>query len=384
MSTTEAHTVTRGKFEEDASDEHITAFFNPIKTHRENALRQIRAESGWSPGMWDQLDAAAGIASGDGDEEIEAASPMPYRMGIDYEMQGLDEQFRQSTVMDVLSGSGFGIASDLSSYAYVRTLEGGRMEADTAMDVRNETTQDRERNAIDGVVQPLNYVTYELGGREMEVKRAYGEDPEARPAREARRALNRKEHEILYNGWGGSFEVDGLNFTIGGLDSTDTDKVLQAPGSSGWDTPSNVLDDVDALHKAIEQQTDVVDEDDVPLVSQVGGLVMVPFKLWGSVMREDYETSATDEPLIERLNRKYPYLTWVPAPRLDSDTAIMMLNDPRYFGVVNAQGVTNTAWDIDGGAARKFRLVSSRIPWVRAQPDGINGIVRMTGISSGV
>ena len=380
-----AHTVTHDDFQDGATDEHITAFFNPMKTYRERALKQIRAQSGWSPEVWNSLDAAAGIASTDADgETVEAASPMPYRMGIDYEMEGLDEQFRRSTVMDVLSGSGFGISSDLSSYVYVRTLKGGRMQADTAMDVRGETVQDGDRNGIDGVAQPLNYVTYELGGREMEVKRAYGEDPEARPAREARRALNRREHEVLYNGWGETFEIEGLNFTVGGLDSTNTDKVLQAPNSSGWSSAANVLSDVDALHTTIEQQTDVVDTDDVPLVSQVGALVMVPYKLWGSVMRQNYETSATDEPLIERLNRKYPYLNWVPAPRLDSDTAIMLLNDPRYFGVVNAQGVTNTAWDIDGGAARKFRLVSSRIPWVRAQPDGINGIVRMTGISTGV
>ena len=119
-----------------------------------------------------------------------------------------------------------------------------------------------------------------------------------------------------------------------------------------------------------------------PISETSGGLVMVPYTLWGNVMRQDYESSATDEPLIDRLNRKYPYLTWVPAPRLNEDHVIMLLNDPRYFGVVNAQGVTNTAWDVDGGASRKHRLVSSRIPWVRAQPGGVNGIVQLTGVSS--
>jgi hypothetical protein len=383
MSTTDARTVTHDDFQDDASDDHITAFFNPIEEYREKALRKIRAKSGHSPDVWTKLDAAAGIASTDEDgEKIEAASPMPHRMGIDYEMNGLDEQFIRSTVMDVLAGSGFGIPSDLSSYVYARPLQAGRMEAETAMDVQGTTTQDRERNALDGVAQPINYVTYKLGGREMEVRRAYGEDPEARPAREARRALNRREHGVLYNGWGGTFEMEGLSFTIGGLDNPSSDAVLTAANSAGWSDPSNVLSDHDALHDTIEQQTDVVDEDDVPLVSEIGALVMVPYTLWGNVMRQDYESSATDEPLIDRLNRKYPYLTWVPAPRLNEDHVIMLLNDPRYFGVVNAQGVTNTAWDVDGGASRKHRLVSSRIPWVRAQPGGVNGIVQLTGVSS--
>lgn len=380
---TEAHTQTQEAFQEDASGQHLTAFFNPFKQYRENALKQIRASSGWSPEAWEKLDAAAGIPVGEEREEVEASSPMPYGMGVNFEADGLDEQFVRSPVMDMLANSGFGISASLSDYVYARPLKSGRMEAETAMNPRSDSTQDSERNGLDGIPLPVNFVTYKLDGREMEVRRAYGDDPEERPAREARRALNRREHSVLFNGWGGQFESEAGVFTIGGIDSTDTDKVLQATASSGWNTdPNNLLDDIDALHNTVEQQSDVVDTDDVPLVSEVGGIVLVPNKLWGNVSRENYETSATDEPITDRLQRKYPYLTFMPAPRLDDDTAILMLNDPRYFGVVNAQGVTNTAWDIDGGAARKFRLVSSRIPWVRAQPDGVNGIARITGISA--
>ena len=378
----EAQTVRNEAFQndlDDATDRHLTAFFNPIETYRENALREIRASSGWSPGAWEKLDAAAGIKSG-GDEEIEAAA-MPYRMGVNFAQEGLDEQFVNSTVMDVLSGSGFGVSASLSDYVYARPLKSGRMEADTAMNYRTESRQDLDTNGLDGVPLPVNIVTYEIDAREMEVKRAYGEDPEARPAREARNALNRSEHSILYNGWGNDFDTEAGTFSIGGLDSTDATKVLQAGASAGWQDEQEVLDNIDALHTLIETQSDdVINEEDVPLVSETGAMVMVPRKKWGMVMRDDYETSATDEPLTERLDRKYPYINFVPAPRLDSDTAIMLLNDPRYFSIVNAQGVTNTAWDIDGGAARSFRVLSSRIPWVRAQPDGINGVARITGI----
>jgi hypothetical protein len=169
---------------------------------------------------------------------------------------------------------------------------------------------------------------------------------------------------------------------VAGLDS-DVDQILQASGSGGWTAdPNNILEDFDELHDTIEDQTDVVDEDDVPLVSEVGGWVLVPRPMWGEYSREDYETSATDEPVSERIARKYDYLNVVPAPRLDSDSLILMLNDPRYFQIVNAQGVTNTTWESDGGAALNARLLSSRTPFVRQQPDGINGIARMTGIDA--
>lgn len=375
-------------FQDDASAQHLTAFFNPVKANRERALKQIRAQTmranNWSPSAWATLDAAAGIqpANSDGEEELTAATPMPHRMGIDYDTDGLDEQFIRGTVMDALIGAGFSISSSLSTYAYVRPLKSGRQEAETAMSPRSDTTQDGERNGLDGVPLPVTYSTYELDGRQMEVRRAYGEDPEERPAREARRALNREEHDTLYNGWGGQFETEAGVFTVGGLDSGNTDKVLQARNSSGWSNAQNVLSDIDALHDTIEQQSTPVDENDVPLVSKTGAYVMVPYTLWGSVMREDYETQATDEPLITRLNRKYPYLTWVPAPRLNGDHVIMLLNDSRYFSIVVGQGVTNTSWDVDGGVATKYRLVSSRVPWVRAQPDGIQGIARLTGVNA--
>ena len=379
----EAQTVRNEEFQsdlDDATDRHLTAFYNPIKTYRENALREIRAKSGWSPEAWKELDAAAGIRTENEEGEIEAAA-MPYRMGVNFAQDGLDEQFVQSTLMDVLAGSGFDVSASLSDYVYARPLKSGRMEADTAMNYRTESRQDLDTNGLDGVPLPVHIVTYEIDGREMEVRRTYGENPEARPAREARQALNRREHEVLYNGWGNDFPTDAGTFSIGGLDSTDTSRVLQAGASAGWQDPAEVLSNIDLLHETIETQADdVVNEEDVPLVSETGALVMVPRKKWGMVMRDDYESSATDEPLTERLNRKYPYINFVPAPRLAGDTAIMLLNDPRYFGIVNAQGVTNTAWDIDGGAARSFRVLSSRIPWVRAQPDGINGVARITGI----
>lgn len=381
---------THEDFQRGAQQEHVTALFNPSKEVREKAQKTIRAMAGHSPAVWRKLDKAAGIRSSNTDgerQQTEADASLPYNTGVNIGPGTLDEQFTRSTLVDSLATSGFGISSaSLADYVYAESLRSGRMEADVSMGYRSRSTQNAEVNGMDGVPLPIIHVDYEMDARKMEVRRAYGEDPNERPAREARRAYNRREHELLFDGWGGNFNTDAGLFAVGGLNSTDPSKVIQAPGSDGWQDPEVVLSDIDALHDAVEFQTDdVIAEEDVPLVADVGATVIIPNKLWGAITRDDYQPSsgAVDEPLVDRIRRKYPYLQFVPAPRLESGTAIMLLNDPRYFSIVTAQGITNTAWDIDGGYATRHKLLGSRIPWVRLQPDGIKGIVRLTGLGSG-
>jgi hypothetical protein len=188
---------------------------------------------------------------------------------------------------------------------------------------------------------------------------------------------------MLWDGWGQSVQTERGLIQVGGLDDDSFNEVLAGSTSTGWiGDADQIIADVDELHDTIENQTDVVDTDDVPLVSEVGGWLFVPRAMWGEFTREDYETTATDEPVIDRIRRKYDYLNITPAQRLDSDSLIMLLNDPRYFQIVNAQGVTNTSWETEGGAALSNRVLSSRTPFIREQADGIAGIARLTGIDA--
>lgn len=382
----------QGDFQSEATALHMAAFFNPYRKTREEALAQIRYNSRHNSETWKQLDANAGIQtansddSDSGSEEITADSPMPYQAGIDHSENVLDEQIVDATILDSLLGMGFAVPSSLSNYAYTTQLQAGRMEADISMNPRSRSRQDRARNGLDGVPLPVVHVDYELDAREVEVAQAHGDDPGTRHARTARQAINRREARLLWDGWGGRFDIEQLGaFTVGGLNQDNPDKVLQVASGGGWQDPDVVMGDMNALHDAVEQQgeeenSDVIDAADVPLVEQVGAMLFVPRKRWGQVTRTDYESAATDEPLITRINRKYPHLNIMPAPRLDGETAIMLLNDPRYFQIINAQSMTNTAWDVDGGHGSRNKLVSSRIPFVRIQPDRIKGIVRMTGV----
>jgi len=362
------------------------ALYNPVPDVRDQALAQLRAESPFAPGTWDQLDEATGVKStGSASEklqELTADSTLVVDSWDQISDMVLDDQFVESTIVDQLIAAGFGVSSSLSRYAYFNPMSNTRMEAEVGMNMRTQSKQDMPGFGLDGVPLPLHQVEYRLDAREYQNAQAFGEDFDDSVGTEARRALNRSEADMLWNGWGGDVQTERGLVSVSGLDQ-DIDQIIQASNSGGWIAdPNNILEDFKTLHDAVEDQTDVVDEDDVPLVSEVGGRVLVPRAMWGEYDREDYETSATDEPVSERIERKYPYLDVVPAPRLDADSLILMLDDPRYFQIVTAQGVTNTTWESDGGAALNARLISSRTPFVRQQPDGINGIVRMTGINA--
>jgi hypothetical protein len=356
------------------------AFFNPAPDVREQALQELRAQSPFSPETWERLDEATGVTSTTPSAELTADSTLEVDSWADYASMVLNDQFVQSTVVDQLIAAGFGVSSSLSRYAYLSPLSGVRMEAETSMNLRTRSNQELPGHALDGVPLPMHIVTYQIDAREYQNAQAFGEDFDDSVGREARRALNRSEHSMLWDGWGRDVQTERGLLSVDGLDSN-TNEILQASNSTGWiGDAAGMLDDIDTLHDTIEDQTDVVDEDDVPLVSEVGGWLCVPRAMWGEWTRQDYETEQADQTVADRVERKYPYLNQVPAPRLDSDSAILLLNDPRYFQIVDAQGVTNTSWESDGGAALNNRVVSSRTPFIRTQPDGIAGIARMTGI----
>jgi hypothetical protein len=367
-------------FETGGSRLHEIALFNPVKSVREKAWKQIRAQSPFDPDIWEQFDQAVGIKSPEA--ELTADATITVDSWQEYADMILDDQFVESTVIDQLIGAGFGVSTSLFRYAYFDRLRAQRMEAETSMNARSRSTQELPSYGLHGVPLWIHHVDYEFDSREFQNAQQFGDDLDPSVGREARRALNRSEHNMLWKGEGREIQTDRGTLSVTGLDSTDT-LILQASNSNGWIAdPNNILSDFKELQDTVEGQTDVIDEDDIPLVSEVGGWVFVPRALWGEYTREDYETSATDEPIADRIERKYPYLNILPAPRLDDDSLVMMLNDPRYFQIVTAQGVTNTNWEVDGGFGLRNKTLSSRTPFVRRSPDGVRGVVRLTGINS--
>lgn len=379
MSTNNAHVSSPQSFMKEASDLHERALFNPFAEQREQALAAARKQSSYTPAEWAQFDVAAGIRTKEQVEEqfeLTADSTMPVNSWIEYSDDVLEDHEQAPSTLNRLIGAGFSTGSTLARYAHVRPISSdGEMEADVDMNTRARARQDLPAYGLDGVALPVVHADWELDSREYQQSQAFGEDIDARVAGNAREAIERTEDDMLFEGWGGTIDTRDGPFGVPGF-ATGNPQVLSGTAAGSFDTAQNVLDTLDSIQQTIEGQAD---DGSAPSPRQSGAIALVPTQQMTEIQLGQYTSSATDEPLMDRIERKYPYLSLWEAPQLQSGHLTYLINDTRYFEVVVAQGVTSTSWDVDGGFGRRSKMLSSRIPWIKKQPDGINGIMRVTG-----
>ena len=369
-------------FESEGSMLHAAAFFNPDPNVREQSKKEIRAQSPFTPDQWEQLDAA--VKSTSSREELTANLPSSLEIDdwIEYANEVRPQHEVEPNAVDYLIGEGLSVSADLARYVYVTQQRGIYMEGETSMNGRARGREDAPAVGLDGIPLPIVHADYEIDSREFQNSQAYGtDDLDTTKAEEATRAVNRKEESILWDGLDMSIDTERGAFSIDGLNE-DTDKTVGV-SSNGWvNDAQEIISDLKSAHDNLEQQEGKEGKDAGPMPSELGAHLFVPRAMWGEVTREDYETEATDEPVLARIERKFPHLNLQPAPRLDSDSAIMMVNDSRYFQIVTAQGLTNTSWEVDGGMGLRNKVMASRIPYLKAQPDGIAGVARITGVDA--
>jgi hypothetical protein len=366
-------------FAEGVSGLNERALFNPFPAQRKQALIASRQASPFSAAQWARFDLAAGLRSrewvDEHKQELEADTTMPVNSWLEYSDEVTTDHEKAPNTLQYLIDQGYTSSSTLARYAHIRPQSSGQTEAEVNMNARARSRQDLPTYGLDGVALPIVHSDWEIDSREYQQSQAFGEDLDARVAMDAREAIEDKEDVLLFDGWSGSVETRDGPFSVRGFDSS-LDQVLTGTASGDWGTESNVIDTLEEFQRQIEGQGA---DGENPSPRQTGATVLVPTEQMTEVSLGDYETSATDEPLMDRLERKFPYLTFQEAPRLPAGDVIYMLNDTRYFEVVVAQGMTSTSWEVDGGFGRRSKMLASRIPWVKDQPDDIYGIARYSG-----
>lgn len=376
MSNNTANVSDPQSFESGASILGEQALFSPVPDARATALKELRHRSPYSAEQWAKFDVAAGIRSQDEVEELVADATMPVNSWIEYDDDVLTDHEQATSTVQRLISMGFSTSSTLSRYAHVKPISPDTgMEADVNMNARARSQQDLPSYGLDGVALPIVHADWEIDSREYQQSEAFGEDLDARVASDAREAIEEREDQLLWNSWGRQIDTDRGPFGVEGI-TTGNDSVISGTAAGDFSTASNVLDTLDAIQQTIETQGD---EGDNPSPRQSGVVLFLSTPQYTEIQLGDYTSSATDEPLLDRIQRKYPYIDLVEAPYLTDGHIVYMVNDNRYFEIVVAQGMTMTSWDVDGGHGRRSKALASRIPWVKQQPDDIKGIARYTG-----
>jgi len=387
MSTNEGSITAAQDIHNEGTTLHGAALFSPFASQRERALKQLRARSSLTPSEWSDLDNQ--VFASERERERKAKAQLAQAgltadstLEIDewYEEMGdvLTEHEAPATFVNKLIADGYGTDASLNRYVYVYQLRSSDTDAEVSMNGRAQSTNDTAAYGFSGVPLPIVHSDYEIEARELQNSRAFGDDLSDVGAEEARDAVDKKIEELAFGGWGGQIQTERGIFTLTGLTNDNADAILSINASGDFQDPANVLDTIDKAYTTTEQQGD--DDNLGPALSEVGAYGVLPTAQWGEVTRGTYESSAADEPLTDRIAQKYPNLELVHAPRLDAGNMIVLPKDRRYFDIADAQAPTNISWEVEGGMAVKNKVLASRVPVVKEQPDGIGGIVNVDGI----
>jgi hypothetical protein len=361
---------------------HRAALFGATAQQRQQARKQIRANSERGPSFWDTLDGAfmKGYLNPrpDDDTSVRAnAQLFDYDEWVNRSDEIIEEVDIELTLLDDALGIDT-VNSDLSFTIYTEQAESNmQQEASVSMDGQAKSEEDGTATLPVGVAQPIIHVDYSIGAREQAQSQNMGSDKEARKAEEAGRLVREKEDAIMANGWG--VEVAGPNggqFSVDGYLTTDARISGNAPGTWTSSSLSNVQDTVEQMVSDLET---VGANNDRNLMPRSRGVYLYYNQTLNSVLDKADPRGDGNMSVRQRLLQDHPYVTLRETPFIPDDEVVMVVRDSRVMSVVNAQGPTNLSWDPSPMATR-YKALSSRVPFFRSTYDDILGVVNYSGV----
>lgn len=373
-------------FEGEGSTLHGAALFSPLSGQRKRALKQLRAQSSLTADEWQQLDnkvfASAESRKKEAKKKLrEAGLTADSTLEIDewFDTMGdtLTEHEAPATFVNKLVGDGYGTNASLNRYVYIYQLRAANQDADVSMNGRAQSEQGKPGYGFSGIPLPIVHADYEIEARELQNSRVFGESLGDVGAEQAREAVDHKIEEIALDGWGGQIQTERGMFTLTGVNNRSVDPIMGISADGEFSDPQMVLDTIDAAYTQAETQGDA--DNLGPAYSETGAYMVIPTAQWGEVTRGTYKAQAANEPLLDRIEQKYPNLELVHAPRLQAGRSVFIPQSKRYFDLADAQAPTNMSWEVDGGMAVRNKVMASRVPVVKEQPDSVYGIVNVKG-----
>ncbi len=280
------------------------------------------------------------------------------------------------TMVDDLISAGYTVDSSLARTVYTRQKESAwEVDGERSMDGRARADNDEAVLEIFGTPLPISHVDYEISARKQQQSQNFGEDIEARKARQAGRILRETEENQILDGWGASVEGPQGN-TLSMYGYRDSDVTISGSVSGDWGTATNILDTIDAYLNDLESQTSGNNRGPDP---EAQGAWLYYHPNQRSDLRAADPRGDGNMSVRERIQQDYPYLTLRPSGALDDGEVIMVTQDPQWVEVINAQGPTNLSEDVDFGLATQYKALSCRVPFIKSTYDGVKGVVRGTG-----
>lgn len=364
---------------------HRQALFGPSAQARQQARRQIRANSEKGPSFWKTLDGAfmKGYLNPrpNADTSVRAnAQLFDYDEWVNRSDEIIDEVNLELTLMDDAMGIDT-VGSDLSFTIYTEQAESEmQTQAAISMDGQAKGDEDGTATVPVGVAQPIIHVDYSIGARDQAQSENMGSDLEARYAEEAGRLIREKEDDLMLNGWGLSVEgPDGGTFTVDGYLNTGARITGSAPDTWGTAATSNLEAPQDTIEQMVADLENAGSNSDRNLMPRSRGVYLYYNQTHNSVLDKSDPRGDGNMSIRQRIQQDHPYVTLRETPFIPDSEVVMVVRDSRVLSVVNAQGPTNLSWD-PGPMATRYKALSSRVPFFRSTYDDILGVVNYDSV----
>jgi hypothetical protein len=360
---------------------HRQALFGNSEQERQQARRQIRANSARGPSFFKTLDGAfmagyLGVKPAEGQSVRGNAQLFDYDEYVDRSDEIIEEVSLEVGVLDDAMGIDE-VGSSLATTIYTEQAESEVGEAEISMDGQAKGNNADTANIPVGVAKPIIHVDYDIGARDQAQSANQGQDKEARLARQAGRVLREKEDDFALNGWGLTVEgPNGGQFSVDGF--LNTDARITGSATASW-TSSNLGDVQDTIEAMVEDLENVGANSDKNLMPRSRGVYLYYNQTHNSVLDKADPRGDGNMSVRQRLQQDHPYVTLRSTPFIDESEIAMVVRDPRVMSVVNAQDPTNMSWEPSPMATR-YKALSSRVPFFRSTYSDILGVVNYDGV----
>lgn len=384
MAATNAQRTLPDDLLEGASELHVQALFGNSKAKRKKAKLQLRANSGRDPEFWQKLDSPIKyhrqLRANAARSLYGNASSLDYDEWEDRSDLTVEETQKTLTGVDDLVAAGFAVDTSLARMVSMWQVKNDPGIAERSMNARARGTEDSTLTVPEGVPLPISHVDWEISQRQQINSQNFGEDIETSDGEAGVQTVREDAEDLLFNGWGKSVSTHSGDFQVHGY-RTHPDAISDTSANFGggdWDTGSNILDTIDGLLEALEQQGDNDNEGYMP--EEYGVWLYVPTNRWGKITRTADPRGDGNINIITRIEQDYPYIDVRHAGALPAGEAVMVVQDSDIVDLADAQSATTMAWDIEGGMATRFKTMLCRVPRVKSTFDRASGIVHVTGI----
>ena len=242
--------------------------------------------------------------------------------------------------------------------------------ADISMDGLKRTENDRVVYGLKYLPIPIVHMDFRINARQLEASRTRGDSLQTSMVEQATRRVAEKVEDMLFNGTS-SFSYGGGTI-YGYADAPNRNTVTLG---TNW---TSLTDDSDGTigEKILAQVNDMIQAS--INVNHFGPFVLYIPKAYSYLMGSDYTTgtgsTSTTRTIRERLLALQEISDIKVADKIAANTVALVEMTSETVQLVTGMPLTPVEWKTDGGMALYFKVMTIKVPLIRADYENQCGI----------